>query len=75
MVNCLKGECTDCKHFTKGQHCEECADGYYGNARLDDYVACSPCPCPEGPGTGRQFASSCHRGMTLSFEFLTYLGF
>ncbi|XP_031295017.2 laminin subunit alpha-1 isoform X1 [Camelus dromedarius] len=41
------GECLNCSHNTTGDHCEECAPGYYGQVtgRASD---CSPCSCPHG---------------------------
>ncbi|EPY79313.1 laminin subunit alpha-1 isoform 1 [Camelus ferus] len=37
----------NCSHNTTGDHCEECAPGYYGQVtgRASD---CSPCSCPHG---------------------------
>ncbi|KAB1258488.1 Laminin subunit alpha-1 [Camelus dromedarius] len=46
----------NCSHNTTGDHCEECAPGYYGQVtgRASD---CSPCSCPHGLP-----ASDCDRG-------------
>lgn len=35
-----------------------CADGYYVNPNSG---LCHPCPCPEGPNTGRHFAATCYQ--------------
>uniref|UniRef100_S4RN02 Laminin EGF-like domain-containing protein n=1 Tax=Petromyzon marinus TaxID=7757 RepID=S4RN02_PETMA len=37
--------------------CCRCASGYYGSPGAGEQ--CRPCQCPEGPGTGRHFASGC----------------
>lgn len=38
-----------------------CISGYYGNPVLGSGEQCRPCPCPDGPNSGRHFASSCHQ--------------
>ncbi|XP_022829188.1 laminin subunit beta-1 [Spodoptera litura] len=38
------GKCLQCLHNTAGEHCEKCAEGYYGNA-LEK--TCYPCNCSE----------------------------
>ncbi len=38
-----------------------CANGYYGNPALGLGSPCRPCPCPEGPNSGRHFATSCYQ--------------
>ncbi|KAG7251224.1 hypothetical protein CRUP_000035, partial [Coryphaenoides rupestris] len=38
-----------------------CADGYYGNPSLASGSLCRPCPCPDGPNSGRHFAASCYQ--------------
>jgi len=43
-------------------HCvSRCADGYYGNPSLASGSLCRPCPCPDGPNSGRHFAASCYQ--------------
>ncbi|XP_040821585.1 laminin subunit alpha-2 [Ochotona curzoniae] len=39
----LSGSCLICKPGTTGQHCELCADGYFGDAV--DAKNCQPCHC------------------------------
>ena len=58
------GVCDICNHNTQGDNCDSCVPGYFGNPTLspENTNFCSPCPCPDGPGSGRQFASSCHQG-------------
>uniref|UniRef100_UPI00358E9050 laminin subunit beta-2-like isoform X2 n=1 Tax=Myxine glutinosa TaxID=7769 RepID=UPI00358E9050 len=51
------GACLGCRDRTAGDNCESCAPGYYGNPTVGE--SCLPCSCPEGPETGRHFASSC----------------
>ncbi|CAF0763256.1 unnamed protein product [Adineta steineri] len=53
------GKCIDCRDSTGGDHCEKCADGYYGDARLGSTQVCKPCMCPGGPGSTQQFGDSC----------------
>lgn len=42
-----------CSNNSGGEHCEKCAEGFYGN--LND-IGCESCPCPE---TRRNFAKGC----------------
>ncbi|XP_051874089.1 LOW QUALITY PROTEIN: laminin subunit beta-2 [Pristis pectinata] len=55
------GACLNCRSHTAGTHCERCTDGYYGNPVLGSGGQCRPCPCPGAPGSGLNFASSCHQ--------------
>uniref|UniRef100_A0A1B0BIW7 Laminin subunit alpha-1 n=1 Tax=Glossina palpalis gambiensis TaxID=67801 RepID=A0A1B0BIW7_9MUSC len=48
------GECMSCQNNSGGRHCEQCADGYYGDPA--SIHGCQPCPCPE---TSRNFARGC----------------
>lgn len=55
------GACLGCRDYTGGEHCERCIAGFHGDPRLPYGGQCRPCPCPEGPGSQRHFATSCHR--------------
>ncbi|XP_030061842.1 laminin subunit beta-2 isoform X2 [Microcaecilia unicolor] len=55
------GACLNCRDHTAGDRCEKCIAGYYGNPVLGSGEHCRPCPCPEGPKSGRHFAASCHK--------------
>ena len=39
-------ECGACEHNTVGDHCDTCAQGFFGNARLGRPNDCKPCKCP-----------------------------
>ncbi|XP_031416162.1 laminin subunit alpha-3-like [Clupea harengus] len=39
----ITGRCLNCQYNTAGDHCEHCAEGYYGDAVQR---TCKLCPCP-----------------------------
>ncbi|KAM8799629.1 laminin subunit beta-2 [Eudromia elegans] len=55
------GACLRCRDHTDGERCQRCAAGHFGNPALGSGQHCRPCPCPEGPGSSRHFAASCHQ--------------
>lgn len=48
----------DCQHNTKGLHCEQCIEGYHGNATNGTPNDCMICACPH-PIASNNFATSC----------------
>ncbi|MEE6502312.1 hypothetical protein FKM82_004476 [Ascaphus truei] len=55
------GGCLNCRDHSAGDRCERCIASYFGNPILGSGDHCRPCPCPEGPSSGRHFAASCHQ--------------
>lgn len=41
--------------------CSRCESGYHRNRLLGFREPCLPCMCPNGPGSGMQFAESCYQ--------------
>ncbi|XP_069115040.1 basement membrane-specific heparan sulfate proteoglycan core protein-like isoform X2 [Argopecten irradians] len=52
------GACRVCSHFTEGQQCERCIQGYYGDATQGQEDSCKPCPCPLTQ-VSNQFSPTC----------------
>ncbi|KAL1250062.1 hypothetical protein QQF64_021067, partial [Cirrhinus molitorella] len=52
------GICTKCQHNTKGELCEQCADGYFGDPTAGTPEDCQACACP-GTDPDNQFSRTC----------------
>nr|XP_013801983.1 PREDICTED: laminin subunit beta-1 [Apteryx mantelli mantelli] len=70
------GTCVKCLYHTEGENCHLCKQGYYGNPVLGSGDHCRPCPCPDGPESGRQFASGCYQDpVTLQVVCICNVGY
>ncbi|XP_035660967.1 laminin-like protein epi-1 isoform X3 [Branchiostoma floridae] len=52
------GKCMNCLHNTRGEFCELCQIGFYGDPSSGDVDACKECPCPLTTRENR-FAETC----------------
>ncbi|KAH8324869.1 hypothetical protein KR074_009874 [Drosophila pseudoananassae] len=49
------GVCLNCRSNSGGDHCQQCAEGFFGDPNSPH--GCQACPCPE---TNRNFARGCN---------------
>lgn len=60
----------ECLDFTTGMTCEQCLEGFYGNALIGTPGDCHPCPCPDRTScaqiaeTGEVVCTNCPEGRT-----------
>uniref|UniRef100_A0A673I3B9 Basement membrane-specific heparan sulfate proteoglycan core protein-like n=1 Tax=Sinocyclocheilus rhinocerous TaxID=307959 RepID=A0A673I3B9_9TELE len=52
------GICTNCQHNTKGELCEQCTDGFFGDPTAGTPEDCQACACP-GTDPDNQFSRTC----------------
>ncbi|KAF4096635.1 hypothetical protein G5714_022604 [Onychostoma macrolepis] len=52
------GICTNCQHNTRGELCEQCADGFFGDPTAGTPEDCQACACP-GTDPNNQFSRTC----------------
>ncbi|CAJ0940722.1 unnamed protein product, partial [Ranitomeya imitator] len=77
--NEVTGQCNSCLHNTTGFHCERCAPGYYGDARVAKN--CKECKCSAcGTELCNDIAGRCHckpgvTGITCDHCQIGYYGF
>ncbi|KTF85092.1 hypothetical protein cypCar_00012330, partial [Cyprinus carpio] len=50
--------CQNCQHNTKGELCEQCADGFFGDPTAGTPEDCQACACP-GTDPDNQFSRTC----------------